>query len=86
MLVANIVLIFLALFFISLSIKKHKKQIFKDKDIPYLKFIIASGWILLIVVGVLFVYQYSLGVGLTYWFGIVSINSFILAVFYGRYK
>jgi len=86
MLFVNNLLIFIALLFISLSIKKHKKQIFKDKDISYLKFIIASGWILLVVVGLLFIDQYSLGVGLAYWFGIVSINSFILAFFYGRYK
>lgn len=83
----ELVLTFIALFLISLSIKKHKKQILKNIENKFiLNFLVTSGWVLLIASVFLFVNNYSLGIGLTYWFGIISFNSFFIAVLYGRLK
>lgn len=84
--IVEFISITIALFLISLSIKKHKKQFVKNKDDRVITIIVTFGWILLLLTSVEFAYRYDIGIGLTYWFGAVGICSFILAVIYGRIK
>lgn len=86
MLLFNIVIIFKALFLISLNIKKHKNQIFKNREATYTSYLVVLGWIILILSLFLFVDIYSLGIGITYWLGIITLDTFFLAVMYGRIK
>lgn len=86
MIVIEILIVFVSLFLISLNIKKHKKKVFKSKEISYLRYLVISGWVLLIISACLFSVHYTISIGLTYWFGIVAVDSFILALIYGRFK
>ena len=80
-------LVLLSLFLISLAIKRHKKQVLKKLDNKIvLNALIFLGWTLLLFSAFLFVYNHDLGIGLTYWFGIISLNSFLIAFVYGRLK
>lgn len=73
MAVIGSLILYLGLLFLSLSLEKHYKQVFTTSfTLGFKKSVTFFGWALLFISIALYIHRFGVGLGITYWLGIVT--------------